>query len=217
MPKRKFNCVYCGKSKGITNDHVPPKCLFPHPRPSDLITVPCCEICHCPQSEDDEYFRAIIATSGGSDKHPAAAKLWKGEIIRSLKKPEKKGFRNLIWQSIKPVDVVTKGGIFLGRSMALDYDLSRINNVLERTVKGLFYWYKRYRLSDDFMVKISIHPDLELIPNYVLELLESITWKDIGEGIFTFKFVFFEDEPNGSLWLLSFYESWPIICLTAPK
>jgi len=49
MGKRKNKigiCVYCGKKLPLTKDHIPPKNLYSKPRPSNLITVPCCEKCN---------------------------------------------------------------------------------------------------------------------------------------------------------------------------
>ena len=53
-------CIYCGVNVGDEPDHVPPKCLFPQPRPSDLVTVPSCARCNRRFALDDEYFRDVI-------------------------------------------------------------------------------------------------------------------------------------------------------------
>jgi 5-methylcytosine-specific restriction endonuclease McrA len=54
-------CAYCGDVGIITRDHVPPKGIFPKPRPANLITVPACSKCHSQQtSRDDEYFRNTL-------------------------------------------------------------------------------------------------------------------------------------------------------------
>jgi hypothetical protein len=56
-------CVYCGATENLTEDHVPPQCLFPKPRPR-LIKVPACKACHAPTSKDDEYFRMGVCIRG---------------------------------------------------------------------------------------------------------------------------------------------------------
>jgi hypothetical protein len=56
QPKKSGQCAYCGKKQPVTDDHIPPKNLFPKPRGSNLITVPCCEFCRKGWSENDEYF-----------------------------------------------------------------------------------------------------------------------------------------------------------------
>src|SRR5208283_2514674 len=54
-------CLYCGRVRPLTRDDVPPKNLFPKPRPSNLITVPSCQKCNQSFMLDDEYFRLVIA------------------------------------------------------------------------------------------------------------------------------------------------------------
>ena len=53
-------CVYCGGTDDLTDDHVPPKTIFPKPRPSGLITVRSCKKCNCGSSRDDEHFRMML-------------------------------------------------------------------------------------------------------------------------------------------------------------
>jgi hypothetical protein len=49
-----------------TMDHVPPKALFPPPRPK-LITVPACEICNGSASDAEEKFKVYISAKSGID------------------------------------------------------------------------------------------------------------------------------------------------------
>ena len=53
-------CVYCGSEENITREHIPPKALFPPPKPSNLITVPACNTCNGKKSIDDEYFNWFL-------------------------------------------------------------------------------------------------------------------------------------------------------------
>src|ERR1700687_4752362 len=52
-------CIYCGRS-AEDYDHVPPKCLFQRPSPSDLLTVPSRRVCNRKFSFDDEFFRDAV-------------------------------------------------------------------------------------------------------------------------------------------------------------
>lgn len=70
----KTQCVYCGTSNPETKDHIPPKNLFPQPRP-ELVTVPCCEKCHKPTSLDDEIFRNMLTMSRNAEYHPDIPKI----------------------------------------------------------------------------------------------------------------------------------------------
>ena len=71
-------CVFCG-ALATTRDHVPPQGVFPDPRPTDLITVPACDICNNSTKLDDEYFRWLVAT--GSTDDDEAKRLIKERIL----------------------------------------------------------------------------------------------------------------------------------------
>lgn len=62
-------CFNCG-APSETRDHVPPKGVFPAPRPKQLITVPACRKCNNSTKLDDEYFRWFVATVGGRPHPP---------------------------------------------------------------------------------------------------------------------------------------------------
>jgi 5-methylcytosine-specific restriction endonuclease McrA len=73
----KKTCAYCGSPTDLTRDHVPPKNLFPLPKPVNLITVPACKKCHSETSQDDEYFRVKILLYMVSVQAPQRAPLEK--------------------------------------------------------------------------------------------------------------------------------------------
>src|SRR5258706_567449 len=74
MPRRrkKGKCVYCGAEGKVTDDHVPPKNLFPDDF-ADLIEVPACFECNNGFAKDDEYFRTMLVFREDVREHPAAA------------------------------------------------------------------------------------------------------------------------------------------------
>src|SRR5476649_803812 len=87
-------CIYCQMNPGDTDDHVPPKGLFPKPRPSNLITVPACDQCNKSFKNDDEYFLNIAlewAASESSDGKQIA-----DTRLRAMKRKESRTF----WQSV---------------------------------------------------------------------------------------------------------------------
>ena len=103
-------CIYCGKREGTTKDHVPPKGLFPVPRPN-MVTVPCCEQCRKGQSLDDEYFVRMIAMS--RDANPAAA-FARDAVHRTFTKAHKIGFTRALLKSIAESPVHTPASLLLG-------------------------------------------------------------------------------------------------------
>lgn len=91
MPKR-THCAYCGcqlarlKPEDRTNDHVPPKGIFPaslaHSRVQRL-TVPACRSCHSAFSDDDATFRNILPLCG--QVPPLLMReLWDDAVMRGL-------------------------------------------------------------------------------------------------------------------------------------
>lgn len=60
-------CIYCGATEDLTDDRVPPKNLFPRPRPQSLITVLACRACNGWPAKDDEEtrpFKVLLSTFG---------------------------------------------------------------------------------------------------------------------------------------------------------
>ncbi len=64
-------CTFCGLKGYVTDDHVPPRCLFSRPRPNNLVTVPACKDCNTRKSsKDDEYFRLTFGMDEKSIGNP---------------------------------------------------------------------------------------------------------------------------------------------------
>jgi hypothetical protein len=140
-------CVYCGAAEGTTRDHVPPKNLFPKPRPVDLVTVPCCRKCQRGQSLDDEYFARMVAMRHDVGDHPSAAQLLDA-VHRSFTKPDKRAFSRALLRSAKISEVYSPSGLYLGRAPTYDVDLERLCRVVKRTTLGLYFDEFAARLPD---------------------------------------------------------------------
>ena len=70
-------CCYC-HNPSTTKDHIPPKNIFPKPRPTNLITVLSCKDCNEDPSLDDEYFGFIITAACAG--HHQARELFKEKV-----------------------------------------------------------------------------------------------------------------------------------------
>jgi hypothetical protein len=66
---KKGICAICGVEGMVTDDHVPPRNIFPKPRPNNvnLITVPTCSKCNGGSSRDDEEFKLYISLKSGME------------------------------------------------------------------------------------------------------------------------------------------------------
>jgi hypothetical protein len=137
-------CVYCGAAPGTTQDHVPPKTLFPKPRPP-LVTVPCCEPCRHAQSKDDEYFKSRIALRHDVADGPLGNRVT-DSVLRAFARPQARGFATGLLQSMREVEVRTAAGLYLGHVMTYHADLRRLDAVMRRTLLGLYYHETRERL-----------------------------------------------------------------------
>jgi hypothetical protein len=74
-------CYLCRDEDHLTSDHVPPKNLFPTPRPANLITVPCCRKCNESFSGLDEQFRAFITAA--ADASPVGKEMFRSKVCGS--------------------------------------------------------------------------------------------------------------------------------------
>ena len=145
--RSKPTCIYCGTREGTTKDHVPPKNLFPIPRPN-LVTVPCCDQCRQGQSLDDEYFVRMIAMRRDVGDNPSAA-FAIDAVHRSFTKPHKAGFTRALIESINELPVYSPAGLYVGHATSYDVDLQRLCNVIERITRGLYFHEFKVRLPDD--------------------------------------------------------------------
>ncbi len=221
--QKKKRCVYCHSSEDLTRDHIPPKSLFPKPRPIDLITVNCCRECHQEFTEDDQYFRNYLIFSRQCRWHAAARQLQ--EIgLRSLQDsnaggsttPSSTFLRQLLSNSAAGT-VVPISGVTVGR------DDKRIAAVLERIVVGLFWRENEIYLPFDYEVEVIGRYDTKYsnwpVQQSVRRLLSDEEPVNIGDGVFQYWWSWDEQAPPGeahqSEWLLRFYEGTSFLCRIA--
>jgi hypothetical protein len=209
-------CAYCGSKDPKTMDHIPPRGLFPKPWPDDLVTLPCCESCRSGQSDDDEYFRAVILTSEtiGDDPRiegPMAAN------VRALQKPQKVGFKHMVLNSLTYTDVITEAGIFIRRAPAIRIDSDRINSVIERIFRGLFYREFNIPVPEDHVMYISLdqHGTRAKAITDKVGGFEDIRW--VANRMFAYTFAKAEDREYASIWLGLLYEGVTLIGMIRPK
>lgn len=126
-------CAYCN-CVATTRDHVPPKLLIQKPRPSNLKTVPSCELCNLEASLDEEYFLLFLSSIS---LHPAMQALHDidGSVYRSLSR--KPSLDDRLITSLAPVYV---GG---RQHVCIEPEHERLNTVIRKIAHGA--WYLRYR------------------------------------------------------------------------
>jgi hypothetical protein len=221
-----ITCIYCGSTENLTDEHIPPRNIFPKPRPNklNLITVPACKKCNTEYSKDDEYFRLKLCMSENVKDNSDARKN-RDIIFRSLNRPEAKGFRNSFIGDISKLQVRTPGRIYLKRKYVFDVDLKRIFSVVEKTVRGLYFHETGYRLDDG--CDVDIHSD-DTLKGYSSEIMEEMIQKIliplsqkppkvIGNNTFLYRFHIAKENPSFSVWALTFYGQVNFLSITGPS
>jgi len=210
--RRGKDCYLCG-CPAETQDHIPPKGLFQKPRPTNMITVPACHRCNNSGAKDDEYFRWFIATASAED--PAAEQIIDMRILPSLR--TKPAFFGLIRRSFRRVDLVSEGGIWLGQSPAIKFDRPRIQRVVERIVKGLFWRHSGRSLQQPYYVEnliLNPKPPDDKFRRAVLAL----PFSKIGNGrVFCYHRWIYSKDTSITFWFLHFFMQTLILASTQRK
>lgn len=198
-----MTCYLCGSPNPTTKDHIPPKGFFPEPRPTNLITVPCCESCNNGFSLDDDAMRAWFCMGLG---HSAAAdwiiehKLFPSTFKRSM------AFCHQIHDSMVDTLIRDENGQPM-EVVQYPIDRKRTERFVIRTTKGLLkhYFPDHDGSQDKWLVH---HLGLEIAELARFEpLRDKLPWIDKrGEGVLTYRFGFTSDGRTG-IWFLIFYDT----------
>ncbi len=152
-----LQCAYC-EQIATTEDHIPPKNIFPKGKRDDLIRVPACLQCNRSASKDDEYFRYTIVTAAYA-RSAIARDVW-DTIVRGVHRPKSQGFRSHIRKHIVEVPVKTPQGLFAGYTHVALMDATRTDRTLRRIVKGFHHHIEGRRYPDpDELISVIILRD----------------------------------------------------------
>ncbi len=149
-------CYRCA-SKATTDEHVPPKCLFPAAKDTgekdyrkNLITVPSCEEHNLKKSKDDEFLMATLTMVVGNNS--VAYQQAKTKIARAMQHTNYGLLKNVMTESESLFAVNEEGvamPVLYGRA-----DMPRLRDVLESVALGLYYKEKEAR----FLGRCAIFP-----------------------------------------------------------
>ena len=204
-------CVYCGLEQGTTKDHVPPRALFPVPRPADLVRVPCCETCRKPQGADDEYFKYMTVLRRDVAHSVVGARLVQS-VLRGLARPQSQRLTASLVRSFRSLEVRTAAGLYIGHAAAYEANLLRSNAVMRRTLLGLYYHETGTRLPDSHCaLAYSVaglsgsDPTVNALLQRLVKFGTSGKVRVIGQGVFIYAWQAFPDEPHVTVWLFLIY------------
>jgi hypothetical protein len=194
-------CAYCIEPSE-TKDHVPPKLLFPKPRPSDLITVPSCLRCNSKAGIDEEYFLGVHMFSEAALSDAGKA-LWKQKLVRTYRK--NRGLRNLLARSLIQVRIWTPNGLYLGTREGITLDHGRLDRVVQKIIRGLYYHEYQDRILEKTRVDC-MRLDTQEKLQQVTHLAKSVHYGSRNwPGLFEYRCNRVPENPQGSLWFMRFY------------
>lgn len=209
-------CIYCGKKGKMTKEHVPPKGLFPKPRPSNLITVPACKECNNSKSIDDEYIKMLFNIDYRTFLNPQVRNNY-GSVIKSIKLHQKRGEVKKLIKSAKPVKVVCPITGKIQETIAVHPNSIIAENQAKDIVRGLYYHHCQDYKHDLFVYEA-----------YWVDYQKNDEWKNlfpelnaskkntIMDGVFWYKYIITMNN-MASIWRLCFYESLTFIVIMRKK
>jgi hypothetical protein len=174
----KAECYNCGAANPGTKDHVISKTLIPEPRPTNLITVPACKECNRSYSQDEEYLKDRLSSVIG---HPGQfqPQIWT-KVWQSMQKPQTKGRKVLLLKDVIPLKQpsLTDRGV---SAMGIRLQKARSNRVVEKMIKGFYYYHFRKRLDGvtfhiDLLSSINSNRKSGKIAQFVIDVIKSPSW-----------------------------------------
>lgn len=194
-------CAICGNRPASTDDHIPPKGIYPKPRDNDanLNTIPTCAECNNDASPDDEEFKVFIGFSTGEFRQNADAVL---NSIAGTVGHNRKIARQIF--STK-TDVYTQlRGAVAEPAVAVEFSGKHIGAVFDRIVRGLYWMEKGKALG--LSTKIHIFPAHSVKVEFhrsMKELMDCLAPKKLNKETFIYKVLFLED--GSSIWGMQFF------------
>ncbi len=172
---------------------------------------------------DDEYFRLKISMSEDIKSYPAASTV-RDTVFRSLLRSEAAGLKKQVLSDMRWVNLRTTSGLYVGRRFGYAVDLNRIRRVIERIIRGLYFWEVGKILCPNNEVRVYTDEDIELQPKdilgqlkqNILKPLSTYLPKVIGNGAFSYRYQIVKENLRYSVWLLVFYSGFPVLVMTGP-
>ncbi|OED54746.1 hypothetical protein BEI46_14535 [Aliivibrio fischeri] len=190
-------CAICGVREATTRDHVPPKAIFPQPRPT-MITVPACSECNNGASDFDDLFKVYLSMQA-TGKSEIATRLFKERTVRTLQR--NKSLLAKIKAESKSLLVENTEGES-EEKLGVLWDSEAHDHVVERTIRGLYYHHSKKVLANDAELKVQW---LKSIPEEIESILELLTEQVIGDDQVRYKYYIAPEDPRHSVWLFDFY------------
>jgi len=145
----------------------------------------------------------MFTQAGGSD---VGKQLWRQRLDRMYSK--NLGVRRRMARTLRRKSFYTPGGLYLGKHFVQEPDFGRWDRIVEKIVRGLYYFeYGSSLLPDTNVETIFISTD----ERYKVIVEKNINFLNPGKkgwrGIFRYKCSEVSVNPRNSMWGLLFYET----------
>ena len=181
-----------------TRDHVPPGGLFPSPKPSNLIALPCCFRCNNQHSGFDERLR--IVASSPFDRNQSGEKILADKVLGgTLAKGRQGQFVGNLLASMRAI--AERPGL-----MRVQMEAQEFHEGMIRITKGLlFTLHPGFNYHKSKFNVIDIHPSPFDKQLRLMAMLKQSEYFERGQQVFQcWRHV---DETHGvGAWMLIFYE-----------
>lgn len=213
MPRKPTVCAYCGealKTGPWNTEHFVPRCFWGDtPLPIRTQTVRVHTKCNDDARDDAEYLRNVLVMAAGTREHPVAAQILDGPLARKMDKQF--GEVAKILGEPEVVDVVSPGGIWLGKDLAFKLIRERRNRALATITRGVFFTVTGRPLSSDAEFRFPDQCESEFL--HVLDDARSF-----GDTVFQYRYRMFDTDPNAMILFVRFYDRHTLaIVVTSPS
>jgi len=206
-------CIFCGSTTDVTKDHVPPKSLFPKPRPNNLITVPSCRKCNESTQENDEQLSIFISMLSGME----------GDIEKKLHDKTRRAFQknNQFKKKLKEeklrLPIIDQNGEITDYVYLVKWESDKINEILKKTIAGLYYHH--YKLEIRKIGYIELFTETLKHTNHpiIQEIIKACKPEVIGHnGEVIYQHGSADDDPLSTFWAITLYKRFQFIGITSP-
>ena len=201
-------CYLCGKElqlkEELDDDHIPMRQLYAQQirknHNPNLLTIKTHCLCQKAYQSDEDYFVSTFAVFV-SDTYSGSA-LW-SDVKRKLQRQESQGLRERISGEFSEA---SPEGIYLpDGKIYKSYDTNRVNNVIWKITRGLFFKeYERF-LPVDTPRKIQCVPPGEEPPKEFMHVRDTLS-KATYPGVFDYKFMMIKEINNLHVWAFLFWD-----------
>jgi hypothetical protein len=218
-------CYMCEK-KATTDEHVPPKCIFPEKKDlpegvdyrKNLITVPSCDEHNSQKSGDDEYLFFVLASAaqGNIDKQ----RHFDTKLMRAAKR-RPHVFESFL-KDMRPVPFLTVDGT-VEQSAGVRVDVPRLESSIRHMACGIFFhhyqikWFGGFRMYTNALCDMTstnaseVNKTIEEVAERISRAFGAVTAHGKNRNIFSYK-MYSEGQDRHAIFM-TFYDEFEITVL----